>query len=114
MPHIDIKADQIPFDRPFRVEQEGTAIVVVRTQDRITAFFDVCPHAHWPISGGELINGIVQCPGHGWQFDVGTGRCIDSPVYCLKSVSVVMSGDVVRLEWAAPAQEYEKVNEAPI
>jgi nitrite reductase/ring-hydroxylating ferredoxin subunit len=112
MPHIDIRVDQIPIDRPLRLEHAGTAIVVLRTKESVTAFHDRCPHAQWPLSGGELTNGILQCPGHGWQFDVATGRCVDSPVYCLKPVSVVVSDDRVRLEWDAPAPERESVNEA--
>jgi nitrite reductase/ring-hydroxylating ferredoxin subunit len=114
MPHIDIKADQISIDRPLRVEHEGTALVVVRTQDGITAFFDRCPHAHWPLSGGDLVNGVLHCPGHGWQFDAATGRCIDSPVYCLKPVTVMVHDEWIRLEWVTPATEYESVDEATI
>jgi nitrite reductase/ring-hydroxylating ferredoxin subunit len=107
MPHITVKLDEIPIERPLRLEHIGVAIVVIRTRDGITAFYDCCPHAHWPISKGEVINGILQCPGHGWQFNVATGQCLDPPVYCLESLSVVMCADSVQIEWDQPASKFE-------
>ena len=107
MPHIDVKLNKIPVERPLRLEYGGTAIVVIRTRDGITAFHDRCPHAHWPISEGEVINGILQCPGHGLEFSVATGQCINSPVYRLKPLSVVMCDDSVRIEWDQLASQFE-------
>jgi nitrite reductase/ring-hydroxylating ferredoxin subunit len=99
MPQIEVKLDQIPLERPLRLEHAGTAIVVIRTRDRITAFPDRCPHAHWPISEGEMMDGILHCPGHGLEFNAATGRCINSPVYRLKPLSVSVWKDNVRIDW---------------
>jgi nitrite reductase/ring-hydroxylating ferredoxin subunit len=99
MPYIDMKLDEIPLEAPLRLEHAGTAIVVIRTEAGISAFPDSCPHAHWPISEGEVIDGVLQCPGHGWQFDVATGRCLNAPVYCLKPLAVVTCADNVHVEW---------------
>ena len=107
MPQIDVKLDQIPLDRPLRLEHAGTAIVVIRTGDKIAAFPDRCPHAHWPLSEGEVINGLLQCPGHGLEFNIATGRCVNSPVYRLKPLSVAVWDDHVRIDWDQPASNSE-------
>lgn len=99
MPRIDVPVDQIPHGAPLRLEEAGIAIVVVRAGDRIAAFLDRCPHADWPLSEGELIDGVLQCQGHGFEFEIASGRCINSPEHGLKPLSVRQNGDRVRIEW---------------
>jgi nitrite reductase/ring-hydroxylating ferredoxin subunit len=99
MPRIDVKLDKIPFEIPFRLEHLGTPIVLIRNGNSVAAYLDRCPHAHWPLSEGEISSGILHCAGHGWQFDVVTGRCLNAPVYGLKPFSVTLSGDSVVVEW---------------
>lgn len=100
MPHIDVPLNAIPLDTPLRLEHAGTAIVIIRTNDSLKAFHDRCPHAHWPISEGEVSNGILQCAGHGWQFTVATGQCLNAPAYRLTPLALVIHVDSVRIEWA--------------
>ena len=76
-------------------------IVLLRTKERIYAFEDVCPHAFWPLSSGTFHDGVLECPGHAWQFSVQTGRCHESPTYCLTPISASIADEVVQLEWEA-------------
>jgi nitrite reductase (NADH) small subunit len=99
MPRIERKLNEIPFDRPFRLEHSATPIVLIRKGDSVAAYLDRCPHAQWPVSEGEIENGILHCPGHGWEFDVLTGRCVNAPAYSLKGFSVIVSTDNVVIEW---------------
>ena len=99
MPKIDLGLDEIPFEAPFRLEFNGSPLVLIRTNNTVRAFVDRCPHAHWPLSDGELKNGVIQCIGHGWQFDVQTGRCLTVPVCSLKPLSVLVHQDRVCIEW---------------
>jgi len=98
MPHIEVKLEAIPVDKPLRLEHAGRAVVVIRSADRITAFPDSCPHARWRLSDGEVTDGILECPGHGWEFDVTTGACLTVPAYCLKPLAVCIETDCVRIE----------------
>lgn len=60
----------------------GNSLEVV-AGDRVLALFNVggtfhvldgvCPHQGGPLGKGKLVDGIVTCPWHGWQFDVRTG-----------------------------------------
>ena len=35
-----------------------------------------CPHQLGPLENAALINGVVRCPWHGYEFDVRTGACV--------------------------------------
>jgi len=54
-------------------------IVVGRCQDGMVAFSDVCTHRGGALSDGALIGCTVQCPWHGSQFNVHTGRVVAGP-----------------------------------
>ncbi len=99
MPRIRISLDTIPVNKPTRVEHADTAVVVIRGRDGVTAFPDVCPHAFWRLSDGELVNGNLECPGHGWEFDVATGAGLTVPSYCLQPLAVRVEAGNVHVEW---------------
>ncbi len=99
MPNAEIALENLPLDTPLRLEAEGSGIVVVRTVAGVFAYRDVCPHAGWRLSGGRMVKGRLQCPGHGWEYDVATGRCDDVPAYRLKPVEVRIEGAFVRFQW---------------
>ena len=98
MSHIEINLADIPTDRPLRIEYQETGIVILRTGEVITAFYDSCPHASWRLSEGWMSGNVLECPGHGWQFDVVNGQCLDVPAYCLRPVAVSISGEKLQLE----------------
>ena len=98
MRRIEIPLGEVPADRPVRVEHGEVGVVVVRTVEGIRAFEDSCPHAQWRLSDGELINGVLECPGHGWEFTSSTGRCVNVPAYCLKRFSVTVRNDVIEID----------------
>jgi nitrite reductase/ring-hydroxylating ferredoxin subunit len=102
MPYVDLRIQDVPSNTPIRIEHDGTAIVIVRTTDDVTAFHDSCPHANWRLSDGEVVNGVLQCPGHRWEFDLPSGQCLDVPVYRLKPISIIREGDRLRLVWDVP------------
>jgi phenylpropionate dioxygenase-like ring-hydroxylating dioxygenase large terminal subunit len=43
-------------------------------QGRVAALRDLCPHRAMPLSFGHFDGTCVECPYHGWQFDLD-GRC---------------------------------------
>lgn len=99
MPGTEIPLSEIREDSLVRVERGETKIVVIRSQDKVYAFHDRCPHAFWPLSQGTLSKKVLECAGHGWEFDIETGRCLNAPVYCLSPLAVSVEGDTVRLQW---------------
>ena len=105
MPRIEIPLADIPDGRPVRVEYGEIGVVVVRTADGIRAFEDSCPHAQWRLSDGELVGDVIECPGHGWEFQASTGRCVNVPAYCLKPFVVTVRNAIVEIEIQAATDE---------
>jgi nitrite reductase (NADH) small subunit len=103
MPRAEISIAEVPLNVPTRVEHQGMKLVVVRTESQISAYEDVCPHAFWPLSEGTLRNGVLECPGHDWEFSADSGRCLNAPAYCLTPVSIEVQDGTIRLEWAISA-----------
>ena len=58
---------------------KGERVVVARCPEGMVAFSDHCTHRGGPLSDGAIIGCAVQCPWHGSQFDLRTGRVISGP-----------------------------------
>jgi len=94
---LTLRLADLPTDSLTRIEHEGLKLVVIRSGDRIFAYHDRCPHAFWPLSQGTLHRTTLECPGHGWEFDVETGRCLNTSSYCLTSVPLTVAEDTVHI-----------------
>ena len=114
MPHVEIDIAILRENRPFRLEHEGTGIVLVLRQGEVFAFHDTCPHAGWRLSDGEFADGLLECPGHGWRFDPATGQCVDVPDHCMRLISTRRVGEKVRLEWLEEADSRPQIPELSV
>jgi phenylpropionate dioxygenase-like ring-hydroxylating dioxygenase large terminal subunit len=57
----------------------GTRIVLYRSAaGEVVAAPDRCPHREAPLSRGEVIDGCLVCPYHGWTFG-DNGQCVRVP-----------------------------------
>jgi nitrite reductase (NADH) small subunit len=88
--HRVARADEIPERAGLIVDAGGVEIGLFRVGDRVVALRNVCPHMAAPVcrgtvAGTTLPSGvyeyeygrdgeILQCPWHGWEFDLLTGR----------------------------------------
>jgi phenylpropionate dioxygenase-like ring-hydroxylating dioxygenase large terminal subunit len=43
------------------------------------AAVDECPHRLAPLSEGRVVDGGLECPYHGWQFEGAGGGCVAIP-----------------------------------
>ena len=56
----------------------GRGWALARFSGGIAAFADACPHRRARLSAGQIIDGILECAYHGWQF-TPDGRCVKIP-----------------------------------
>lgn len=48
----------------------GVPLVLFRSEGRVAALLDRCPHRNVPLSLGRVLaDGRLECAYHGWQFD---------------------------------------------
>jgi nitrite reductase/ring-hydroxylating ferredoxin subunit len=82
--------------RPYRVDVNGRALVVVRRGQEFFAIRDVCPHQGARLSDGRVsgttlecrpgeeipfgrYGEILICPWHGWEYDLQSGQSLFDP-----------------------------------
>jgi len=65
--------------KPFGVEVDDVAIVLVRQGDRVYALRDECSHAELSLSEGEVTKAGIECWLHGSCFDLRTGAPSSPP-----------------------------------
>ncbi len=86
----------IEKDHTKIVRIDEREILLVRADNEIHAFENLCTHEEMPIGEVAVHCGEIQCPRHGGKFDMKTGRAIGLPaVIDLKSYDVrVDNGEV--------------------
>ena len=64
---------------PLPTQVLGLELVLWRDlQGKAQALHDQCPHRGAKLSLGQVCQGALQCPYHGWTFQ-GTGQCVHVP-----------------------------------
>lgn len=71
--------DELEVDQMKLLHVGGDRVVLGRTDDGWVAFGDRCTHRGASLADGVMICATVQCPWHGSQFDVRTGRVAAGP-----------------------------------
>ena len=56
-----------------------TDLAVARVDGHITVTQNDCPHRGMAMSQGRIVDGLLECPYHGWLFDARSGRCVKIP-----------------------------------
>jgi len=77
-----------------RWKGEDVLVVLRRTDGRLWAICNICPHAGYPLdegdiedlgesaSGRDLGSPVVSCPAHSYLFDMERGTCINMADNC--------------------------------
>eukprot|EP00890_Picochlorum_soloecismus_P006815 jgi/Picsp_1/959/NSC_04443-R1_chlorophyll a oxygenase len=105
----------IPFDL------FGEPWVIFREKDgKAACVKDECAHRACPVSVGTVVDGEVQCPYHGWQFN-GQGSCTKMPSTAMCKGIKIKTLPVVEVDgmiwvwpgWREPTGTPEGVAAAP-
>lgn len=116
--HRVARADEIPDSGGLVVTVNGVEIGIFRVGTRLVAWRNVCPHMAAPVCRGNVAGTtlpsrvyeyeygrdgeILQCPWHGWEFDLLTGRhLVESSRARLRQYSVEINGEDVYIETRA-------------
>lgn len=83
------------------MELDGQKIIVSRNGASITCFQNACAHLGFPIHDGEVANGIITCPHHGFQYDLASGECLTAPEVQLQPHAVRIVGSKVEIRISA-------------
>ncbi len=71
---IDVgPVEAIPEKRARVVCAGGERIAVFRYDGKVSALSNVCQHQNGPLGEGCIVDGLVTCPWHGFQYDPANG-----------------------------------------
>jgi len=68
------RLEDLPNKAGVRVDIDEERIAVFRVDDAVYAIGDRCSHAEASLAEGELFDTDVECPRHGAEFDITTGK----------------------------------------
>jgi Fe-S cluster biogenesis protein NfuA/nitrite reductase/ring-hydroxylating ferredoxin subunit len=75
----------------------GEKVLLSRNGASVTCFHNACAHLGFPIHDGEIENGIITCPHHGFRYDLSSGECLTAPEVQLQSHAVRVIGPRVEV-----------------
>jgi nitrite reductase/ring-hydroxylating ferredoxin subunit len=61
---------EIPSGTGRTVDINGIWIALFNVDGTFYAMDNSCPHAGGPLGEGQLCGAVVECPWHGWKFNV--------------------------------------------
>ncbi len=71
--------DDVPSGEMIAHDVGDIHIALYNIDGTVFATDNVCTHAYALLTDGWLDNNIIECPLHGGQFDVCTGKAVCSP-----------------------------------
>ncbi|MFM8223010.1 MAG: Rieske (2Fe-2S) protein [Planctomycetaceae bacterium] len=89
---------EIPLGTAREVVAFDRVVAIYHTEQGFFALDGVCPHAGGPLAEGQVRDGVVACPWHGWQYELATGRNCVNPAVQARSFGVRVEGDDVLLD----------------
>jgi len=61
---------------PMTIEERGRQFRIVELDGQLVAHSAVCPHSLGPMGTTLVQNSTIECPWHGFRFDVRSGACV--------------------------------------
>ena len=87
--------EEIPEGSIKEVQVAGQPIALANVAGTLYAISNTCLHRGGPLGEGQLEGKVVTCPWHGWQFDVTTGKAVESPSAGVACYTVEVRGKEV-------------------
>ena len=66
-------------DEAMQIVVEGKEIALINRGGELFALDDICTHAYASMSDGYIEGDCIECPLHGAQFDIKTGKAVTPP-----------------------------------
>lgn len=61
------------------VEINKKPIALFKYNEKYYAIKNSCAHQGYPLAEGNLKDCMIECPLHGWVYDIRNGKCLSLP-----------------------------------
>lgn len=95
--HLVCRVDEIPQGGISAVTVGGQNVILSRQDEVVSCFQNACAHLGMELDGGDIDQGIITCPYHGFQYDLTSGECLTAPEVALQSHAVRVVGNRVEV-----------------
>ena len=75
----------------------GDRVAVFKHQGKLSAISNACAHQHGPLGEGKIIQCLVTCPWHGFQYDLTNGRSPAPFTEKVPTYNLVITNGTVRV-----------------
>ena len=98
--HYAAKLSDIPEGGIKALALDGEKLLLSRRGSIVTCFTNACAHLGLALDDGDVEDGIITCPYHGFRYDLASGECLTAPAVQLQphAVRVVGARVEVRLQ----------------
>jgi nitrite reductase/ring-hydroxylating ferredoxin subunit/DMSO/TMAO reductase YedYZ heme-binding membrane subunit len=77
---------------------KGDRVAVFLQSGKLSAISNACAHQNGPLGEGKILNCLVTCPWHGFQYDVTNGRSPAPFTETVPTYNVAVEGDVILVD----------------
>ena len=91
---------EIPDGGILARKLSGRDVLLYRRAHGVSCFDNACAHMGMPLDGGELRDGTLQCPYHGFTYTLNTGECLTVPEVQLRMHAAKVVGSIVSVQLA--------------
>ena len=89
---------ELPKDSVIEVEHDGNLYAICNSGGEIRALSGVCPHQGGPLGHGTVIQGLLVCPWHMWEFDSESGTCLIDETMSIPTYNVKLDQSTILVD----------------
>ena len=90
--------DALPHGAAVARELNGRSLLLWRDGAEVACVDNACAHLGMPLDEGEVADGVLRCPHHGFRYLLATGECLDVPEVQLVVHAVRVQGGRVAVK----------------
>jgi nitrite reductase/ring-hydroxylating ferredoxin subunit len=76
----------------------GRHVALFRLDEGFFAIDNLCLHQAGPLCDGDIENGVVTCPWHGWSYDIRTGILVQDGKVGVSRHNTRVVGDQIEIQ----------------
>ena len=89
--------NEVPPGSCRSVEADGIGVAVCNVDGTVYVVENTCPHAGGPLGEGSMDGELIECPWHGWRYNVRTGERPENPDITVTCYPTHIEHDVIHI-----------------